>query len=203
MTLFTSLVVAEMESFKSVTMVVACMKTKQSDALGMTGVKKNKRSKGKITMEQREPKFQFIYGYLNVFRTATFTLTELMDMFEDDVFIKATECTCQSIGETNVSECNCDLFYDKFSLVAKRQYSGLKDHKENEIYEGDIIDLSCSWDEHRKGIVVFDQGCFEVRNIKKCDDTGLLVDILHVYGNASVIGNIYENTELLGGEPHD
>ncbi len=72
------------------------------------------------------------------------------------------------------------------------QFTGLKDKNGREIYEGDIIKAH----DHPTGVddalgdVYYDQGCWKLRN-------GL--PILPDYGTAwtEVIGNIYENPELL------
>ncbi len=68
--------------------------------------------------------------------------------------------------------------------VLKEQYTGLKDKNSKEIYEGDIID---------NGVVIFDKktASFDIKN-----------GIIRLWGiteQNEVIGNIYENPELLGG----
>lgn len=78
-----------------------------------------------------------------------------------------------------------------FEDVELLQYTGLKDKNGKEIYEGDI----CRY-EDRAGSVVFDKGSFSLHtNLGKgavgCLDIG-------IFRNAcEVIGNIYENPELL------
>jgi len=64
------------------------------------------------------------------------------------------------------------------------QYVGLKDKNDREIYEGDIIQLA----DGNKGVVMFESGKFF--HTAKTEVMGLL------YWN-EVIGNIYENPELL------
>ena len=75
------------------------------------------------------------------------------------------------------------------------QYTGLKDSKGVEIYEGDIFD---------KGIVVFSNGCFNgcytcgTTSKKGWDYSDEWEDGLAEYARKNkVIGNIYQNPELI------
>lgn len=85
--------------------------------------------------------------------------------------------------------------------VEVEQYTGLKDKNGKEIYEGDIVDIELHFrtgNEHIKGIVEFDYGCFSVKTIM--DEH---IHPLHIFTSntrASVIGNVHENKELLEGE---
>ncbi len=62
------------------------------------------------------------------------------------------------------------------------QYTGAKDRNGREIYEGDMIKSVMN------GVVEFNQGMFQVKKYS-----------LHMYiqNGCEVIGNIYENSELL------
>lgn len=87
------------------------------------------------------------------------------------------------------------------------QYTGLKDKDNKEIYEGDIVLLKnefTTW----KGTVVFDEGAFKlsikhswgtsVEHFNKTNvfsDMGARIQLNNIY---LVVGNIYENPELLG-----
>jgi len=72
---------------------------------------------------------------------------------------------------------------DKFIFL---QYTGLKDRNDKEIYEGDIIKVSPLKD--FKSVVEFDNGMFGYEDI---------TNFFMIDTNCEVIGNIYENKELL------
>ena len=75
------------------------------------------------------------------------------------------------------------------SIYELSQYTGLKDKNSKEIYEGDIVGLSNGTS--YKYMVVFAFGCFMVRN-----KDGICRNLYEIV-DPEVIGNIYENPELL------
>lgn len=81
---------------------------------------------------------------------------------------------------------------DHTYLVAPKsvgQYTGLKDKNGKEIYEGDIVQESIDYE---IGQVVFRQGHYTV----DWHDEDMWHDLLYNY-TLEIIGNIYENPELL------
>lgn len=84
------------------------------------------------------------------------------------------------------------------------QSTGLKDKNGKEIFEGDIINCGYLFNgspfdeldeyEEEKGVVKFVNCGF---NIKFKNDTNLFIDIMESCEDIEVIGNIYENKELL------
>jgi uncharacterized phage protein (TIGR01671 family) len=76
-----------------------------------------------------------------------------------------------------------------------QEFTGLHDKNGKEIYESDIVEVTrqCIWE---KGIVVFIDGCFFIKvketllALYECEPNNYQLE---------VIGNIYENPELLKG----
>ena len=83
------------------------------------------------------------------------------------------------------SEYNSEFYLEETPIM---QYTGLKDMKGKEIYEGDILFESFS-EKYFK--VVFENGSFRA----EVDEYSLdLEDYAHI---CEVVGNIYENPELM------
>ncbi|NSU74696.1 hypothetical protein HRH06_07675 [Enterococcus faecalis] len=98
----------------------------------------------------------------------------------------------------NKNEIHCDLLYSSKEEYLFRhvkelplmQSTSLKDKNGVEIFEGDI-----GWDDHQEvhGQVIFENGAFkyEWENISE--------DLFEVTDDIEIVGNIYENSELLEG----
>ena len=90
--------------------------------------------------------------------------------------------------------CKEYYFNADFDEIELMQYTGLKDMRGKEIYEGDILFESSS-EEYFK--VIFENGSFRA----EVDEYSLdLEDYAHI---CEVVGNIYENLELIKERDND
>jgi hypothetical protein len=86
-----------------------------------------------------------------------------------------------------------NIRHDKFNDVELMQYSGLTDMMEKEIYEGDILFESFG---ERYYKVVFENGSFRAEFEGEFEEHSFdLIDV--VAQGCKIVGNIYENPELL------
>lgn len=86
--------------------------------------------------------------------------------------------------------------YVKLQEIELMQYTGLKDNIGKEIYEGDIISFG-----DNKAVVFYEHAKFKAkyRYYNNCYCYDALSDVLY-FKKVEVIGNVYENKELLKGE---
>ena len=77
------------------------------------------------------------------------------------------------------------------------QYTGIDDKNGKEIYEGDIVKYRDSRGQHIEK-VIFDKGCFYA-GMHWGSSTRVAPKLINTR-ITEVIGNIYDNPELLGGE---
>jgi len=94
-----------------------------------------------------------------------------------------------------------ELPSNRLTTIARRQYTGLQDKNEKDIYEGDILtDGSRKWEvKWRNAPVGFGLFMFEKPKKKFDGRLGRFTTSLMDYqcDKLEVIGNIYENPELL------
>ncbi len=93
-----------------------------------------------------------------------------------------------------------DLYWVDFKDIELLQYTGLKDKNDVEIYEGDVIKVgrSNSYFDNDIAKVVFEDGCFLLKTVKlKYKIKEHFIKDFKNRGWYKIIGNIYENPELL------
>ena len=96
------------------------------------------------------------------------------------------------------SGCEMD-FFDLISFK-KMQYIGLKDKNDKEIYEGDIVKCAADFIDEIAAVVYEPNGhypAFEMEPFPDVECNGFSYFMNE--GTVEVIGNIYENPELLKG----
>lgn len=98
------------------------------------------------------------------------------------------ECKMQVVKEMNLKEVN--LINDLFPLM---QYTNCYDINGKEIFEGDIVETTRALN-HIVGVVTMIKGCWYIQ-----DGKDSYYRLIPRFGTAEnkVIGNIYENKELL------
>ncbi len=105
-----------------------------------------------------------------------------------------------SLNEIGNWDASCGVFYTNgvaCSIESIQQYTGLKDENEKEIFEGDVVKGSFA---PRQAInivseIIFYKGSFVLKKF---------MDSIGVYSvDFEIIGNIYENPELLKETPNE
>lgn len=101
------------------------------------------------------------------------------------------------MGDEGCVDCTAHFFETTSKKFEWMQFTGLKDKNGKEIYEGDIVEEKKNWlesgsgeDEKRILQIKFANGGFIVSENGRGQD-------LRDHLNCEIIGNIYENSELL------
>lgn len=91
----------------------------------------------------------------------------------------------------------CGHYYRLESCIELMQYIGCKDINEKEVYEGDIVENVDSTQWKSKYQVIYIDAGWSVKEIVKDSSEVPYQTRLENFGKFNVIGNIFENKELL------
>ena len=111
-------------------------------------------------------------------------------LLEDNKFIDKAILTLEDIEQLDSNEF-CYEVLRKTEKVIKRQFTGLKDKNDVEVYEGDIFKIEIDWGYGLSEIIAevyFKDGCFRAKALNSNEDT-LLIEC----PNIEIIGNVYNN----------
>lgn len=104
---------------------------------------------------------------------------------------------CVYVGSHVPSKFSEDRRVQRYSDGHVMQYAGLEDENGKEIYEDDFLEVETYEGEKHIVRVIFDDGCFCYISYLGDLRTYPLRDFLFNGSKLRVIGNIYENPELL------
>lgn len=130
-------------------------------------------------------------------------------MLQPKVYIKSLDEVLNveliNFDEQTVEVYNCDYMdiedpsigfeWYSFDAVEFMKNTGLKDKYREDIYEGDIVRVNGTWD----CIIEYNQSscAFVLKSIDSRWNTGYFSNYEHIEEMLEVIGNVYENKELL------
>jgi len=151
----------------------------------------------------RDVKFQFIID--DKYLTQSYTIEEIIEngYTEDEIIEREEECDCSFNESNNHCEGDC-MRFENSRITGKRQFTGLTDKTGKDVYFGDILATSNEnpehdlWDAKYYGYSVVQEYEYEW-GISFSDWSFAMDDMDSVFNKmfVEVIGNIYENPELL------
>ena len=159
----------------------------------------------------REIKFKYVVKAENeqheaILVSKTYTLEEIenscdiIDTLMEDLSNECSDATCKING---YCECGSDFDGMEFKIIARLQYTGLKDKNGVEIYEGDYVKISDFTGKpynNEKAVIIFygNAWCKDMSEFYPSARGGWCETIKgdETYQYFEVIGNIYENTKL-------
>ncbi len=105
------------------------------------------------------------------------------------------------LPDENITEmCTFDYLRTSNDMVLM-QYTGLKDKKGKEIYEGDVVKYGSNDEQVEKttGEVIFYEGCFRLDFRKIQDEYDISFDDLSCWcpNMIEIVGNVHQNPKLL------
>lgn len=116
-------------------------------------------------------------------------------MYENISILPSMECIAINVDYDHDFQEYCidESYVVELKDVELLEYTGLKDKNGVEIYEGDIVETTRALN-HIVGVVTMIKGCWYIQDGK--DSYYRLIPRFGVVENR-VIGNVYENKELL------
>jgi uncharacterized phage protein (TIGR01671 family) len=90
-----------------------------------------------------------------------------------------------------------DIVYRRYTLVARRQFTGLRDKNGKEIYEGDVVRFNVVKGRDNEPAVNHQKGAVRMEPLSLAFGVW---DATYC-SQATIIGNIYENPELMEAQP--
>lgn len=115
--------------------------------------------------------------------------------------INKIDCGSPVIVQTPYLEDNGELEFDYYHVYTETvcQYTELKDKNGTKIFEGDMVHCTAKFDE-ADCIVIYDDGEFKLVLAERHKDYSTLGGYYSIgCFEKEIIGNIYDNTELLKG----